>query len=157
MVSLAEHNSTLSFMLSLTPDECYVNHLTNKHCLTLVSDKSCEQSTWTRAKWSKRRVKTCIMDSLLVYSDPETGVASLSKISLFIKQHSILSQSTWILIITALRIWNLTSCTHGEMRNSYKILVGERANMWPFWKKLNGRLIFKWLGKRCSGRILWTC
>jgi len=27
------------------------------------------------------------MDSLLVYSDPETGIASLSKISPFTKQH----------------------------------------------------------------------
>jgi hypothetical protein len=40
------------------------------------------------------------------------------------------------------------------MRNSYKILVGETANMQPFGTKLNGRLTFKWLGKKCSGRIL---
>jgi len=43
------------------------------------------------------------------------------------------------------------------MRNEYKILVGERANMWPFGTMLHGRLTFKWLGKRCSGWILLTC
>jgi hypothetical protein len=119
----------------------------------MVSTKSCEQSTWTQAKGSKKWVKNRIMDSILVYSDPENGVASLSKISLFINQHSVLSQSTWILIITAVRIWNFTSYAHGEMRNSNKILVGERANMWPFGTKFNGSLTFKWLGKRCSSRI----